>query len=125
MKNIFLVGLGGAIGSIARYLLSCFIQIIFSKQFPYSTLTVNIIGSLLIGFLAAILANYFNRFDEMLKSFLIIGFLGGFTTFSSFSYDTVTLFTNHQYNYAIINILTNVLFCLIATFSGVYLGKLF
>lgn len=116
--NIFLVGIGGALGSISRYLLSMWIQS-FSRSidFPYGTLTVNLIGCFLIGFLAE-LAEAHSAFTPESRAFMFVGILGGFTTFSSFGNDTINLFRDGEMFNALANVGTNVVFGLALVWLG-------
>lgn len=91
MKIILLVALGGAIGSVARYLVGKAALLLWGADFPWGTLIVNVLGCFLMGLLAGILAHYAELSQEV-RSFLLIGVLGGFTTFSAFSLDLVTLY---------------------------------
>ncbi|WP_440992648.1 fluoride efflux transporter CrcB [Cysteiniphilum litorale] len=124
MLTLLLVGLGGGLGSISRFGLSEFIYKIFGKSFPHGILIVNILGCLLIGALAA----FFQK-ERLLEHFLtphfrallITGFLGGFTTFSSFSLDALTLLQKGEWSKAIIYIMLSVLISMIAVFVGFYL----
>lgn len=118
MKSILLVALGGGIGSCIRYLLNRFI---FWNSFPLATWIINITGSFLIGILFAYtLKNPENRWISL---FLMTGLCGGFTTFSTFSLETLRLMQNHQYQLAFIYILSSVILALAATFLGFVIGK--
>jgi len=90
MNAILLVASGGAIGSVARYLVGVGMARAFGVAFPYGTLTVNVIGGFLMGLFIELLARRFDGSPE-LRLFIAIGILGGFTTFSSFSLDVVVL----------------------------------
>lgn len=89
------VALGGAVGSVARFGVSHRLTQAFGAAFPYGTLTVNIVGSLLMGLLMGWLLREPERVQNTLYALLGIGFLGGFTTFSSFALDVVKLLQNH------------------------------
>lgn len=120
MTTALLVGLGGFIGSASRYLISGAVQKYASNSwFPYGTMTVNILGCLIIGLLAG-LAESRGIFTSESRAFVFIGVLGGFTTFSSFTYDTTSLIHNGQYIGAAVNVLTQVVIGLAATFIGYY-----
>jgi CrcB protein len=96
MRNILIVGLGGFIGSVLRYLLSGWIQkLAGSGTFPYGTLGVNVAGCLLIGLLGG-LADNAELFSANARLFLLLGLLGGFTTFSTFGYETVALLRDRE-----------------------------
>ncbi|MGG7073359.1 CrcB family protein [Campylobacter sp. 9BO] len=111
MLELVLVGFGGFIGAICRSLLSTALSK-FSTLFPFSTLLVNILGSFAIGAFLAL------NLSQNAKSFLVIGILGGFTTFSAFSYQSVALFSTSPF-LAILNILTNVILSLLACYVGI------
>ncbi len=118
MTNILLVGAGGFFGSIARYLLSGWVHnAIPYTRFPYGTLTVNVFGCLLIGFLGG-LAEMRNVFGPETRLFLFIGFLGGFTTFSTFGHETMALLRDGDGLRAFANILFSITICLMAVWLG-------
>lgn len=122
MKLILLAGTGSFIGGVLRYLLSRFIQTGISSAFPYGTLWVNLIGCLFIGIVFG-WAEKTNMPEEW-KLFLATGLLGGFTTFSAFSLETVNLFRNGQLWHAAIYITASLLLGLLATFAGLSLVRL-
>lgn len=116
--NILLVGIGGALGSVSRYLLGTWIQSISrSLDFPFGTLAVNWIGCFVIGFLAE-LAETRGAFTPESRAFLFIGVLGGFTTFSSFGNDTINLFRDGNSFSAIANIGSSVVVGLTLVWLG-------
>lgn len=118
MLNIILVGIGGALGSIARYLVSTWVQAtVKSVSFPYGTLTVNLVGCFVIGFLAQ-LAEARGVFTSESRAFVFIGILGGFTTFSSFGNETLNLARGGEFLSALSNIGLNVLIGLFAVWLG-------
>ena len=118
-----MIGIGGFIGTISRYLLTLLIQNKFLSTFPYGTLSVNIIGCFLIGIIYA-LSDRGNISVEW-RLFLATGILGGFTTFSSFSNETVSMLRDAQYGYALLYVSCSVFIGLLATFCGVFLIKFF
>ena len=122
MKEAAIVFLGGGLGATARYWLSGAVYRFMSSQFPYGTITVNILGCLLIGFLMSFFADRF-VISPSLRLFLTLGFLGGFTTFSTFSYETIQLLRDGQAFSAFANILFTTLNCLAATWIGSIIGK--
>ncbi|NWF89527.1 MAG: fluoride efflux transporter CrcB [Ignavibacteriaceae bacterium] len=124
MIKYLLIGTGGFIGSVLRYWTSVNAYKIFGEKFPYGTFAVNVIGCLLIGFIAEISENRFLISSEV-RTFLMIGFLGGYTTFSTFGYETFTLLQDKDYLTAGLNILLSVVVCLFAVWLGTLLAKLF
>lgn len=123
MVNIVLVFLGGGIGAAARYWLSGIVYQKMNTDFPYGTLTVNAIGCLLIGILMTAMEERFLA-QPSLRVFLTIGILGGFTTFSSFSFETIALLRDGEILYALVNIFTSLFVCLFGTWVGMQIGKL-
>ncbi len=117
LKTITLVGIGGAIGSILRYLVSTGIQNKFLSSFPYGTLCVNISGCFLIGIVYA-LATRGNVSPEW-RFFLATGICGGYTTFSTFSYESLTLLRENELFYAGTYIAASVILGIFATFLPV------
>ena len=118
MLNILFVGLGGALGSIARYLVSTWVQTTAKNvNFPFGTLTVNLIGCFVIGFLAQ-LAEARGVFTSESRAFVFIGILGGFTTFSSFGNETLNLARGGEMLNALTNIGLNVVIGLFAVWLG-------
>jgi CrcB protein len=124
VQNYLLVFAGGGIGAAARYWLQGLVYQRMGTDFPSGTLLVNIIGSFLIGFLMSTLEDRFVVYPA-LRIFLTIGILGGFTTFSSFSFETVALLRDGELFYASANILLSVVVCLGGTWLGYSLGKIF
>ncbi len=123
MKMILAIGLGSFIGGITRYLISLSIHQRILSSFPFGTLTVNILGCLLIGIVFG-LADRGNMSQEW-RLFLATGILGGFTTFSAFSNETVGMLRDGQFIHASAYIAASVLLGLIATFIGIMIIKLF
>jgi CrcB protein len=119
MLNALAVGCGGFIGAVSRYLLSMFINRSNNSGFPISTLIINILGSFLIGLLTEILINLYPN-NKKMQLFLTTGILGGFTTFSTFSLETINLYQNGNTIFAITNVVLSIAFCLV----GVVLGKM-
>jgi len=118
LTNIFLVGFGGFIGSVLRYLASGYVQqSTKSIDFPYGTLVVNVVGCFIIGFLAQ-LAEDRGVFTSESRIFVFTGFLGGFTTFSSFGNETLNLARDSQMLNAFANVGANVILGLFAVWLG-------
>lgn len=121
MKIILAIGIGSCLGGISRYLLSQFIQNKFLSAFPFGTLTVNIIGCFFIGIIFGLSEK--GNVTMLWRLFLVTGFLGGFTTFSSFSNETVGLLRDGQIWHAFTYIISSVFIGLLATFTGISLIK--
>lgn len=118
MLNVFIVGLGGFLGSALRYLIGGWAQgLSKSLDFPYGTLTVNLIGCFVIGFLGE-LAEARGVFTSGTRLLVFIGLLGGFTTFSSFGNDTLNLARSGQMLNALTNVAVNVIFGLLLVWLG-------
>lgn len=124
MTNILLVGAGGFIGSVLRYLVSGYVQESARRlDFPYGILAVNLIGCFVIGLLAQV-GEKFGAFSDESRAFIFVGILGGFTTFSSFGNDTVNLMRQGMMNHAFLNIGSNVILGLFAVWLGRTAGHL-
>lgn len=122
MQQLLYIAAGGALGAVLRYGVSNGVHLIFGRAFPYGTLTVNVLGSLLIGFLYILLIERYSLGPNV-RAILIIGVLGAFTTFSTFSLETYNLLENGEFIKAILNILLSVTLCLLAAWAGVLIGR--
>jgi len=122
------VALGGAFGSVARFWVNGLISEKIGATFPWGTLTINVTGSFIIGIIGA-LAIPEGRLDSSTRQFatqfLMIGVCGGYTTFSSFSLQTLNLVRDREWLYAGGNILLSVVLCLVAVWLGYLLGSTF
>jgi CrcB protein len=120
------VALGGALGSVSRYWLSGLVAARFGESFPWGTLVINVTGSFLIGVIGAV-ASPEGRMDSQARAFatqfLMIGICGGYTTFSSFSWQTLQRLQDRDWLYAGGNIVLSVGLCLIAVWLGYLLGS--
>ena len=123
MKLYLIVTLGSGIGGLLRYVISDFVYKYSSSLFPYGTLTVNIVGSFLLGLILFYLDSLKLISAEM-RLFLTIGLCGGLTTFSTFSYETVKLIQDSQYLLAGSNILLNVFVTILAVLLAAFISKL-
>ena len=123
MHALILVFIGGGIGSAARYAVTTMVKNLIATSFPFGTLAVNIVGSFLMGIIITIITGKFNYDSENARLLLTVGFLGGFTTFSSFSIETLTLIENRELFFAISNVAANIIFGLIAAWFGIILIK--
>jgi CrcB protein len=118
MIRLITIGIGGFIGSISRYLISGIVQNISRNvTFPYGTFAVNLIGCLIIGFISQ-LSETKGFLSDFSRSFIIIGFLGGFTTFSAFGNETFNLLHDGKINLAIVNSIGQVIVCLTSVWIG-------
>ncbi|MCP3699985.1 MAG: fluoride efflux transporter CrcB [Aliivibrio sp.] len=117
-----LIALGGAIGACSRYLISELCIVLLGKGFPYGTLTVNIVGSLIMGILMASLSESIIE-SSLWRPIVGLGFLGALTTFSTFSMDNVILMQQGEIIKAGLNILLNVTLSIVACFIGFQLIK--
>lgn len=122
MLNILLVALGGALGSVARYLTGLVALRFFGPTFPWGTLGVNIVGSFAIGLLAELMIRRSGGAIE-LRLLLATGFLGGFTTFSAFALDSVAMFERGDMLATSLYIGASVMISLAATFAGLVLMR--
>jgi fluoride exporter len=118
MKSYLLIALFGAIGTVARFSVVQITPKIFQSTFPIGTLVVNLLGCFLIGLFSGILNTKFISIDENFKNYITIGFLGGFTTFSSFSQDFFNLVNNSNYLLAFIYIFISVFLGLLMFYLG-------
>lgn len=122
MFDYLLVGVGGMIGAVLRYWLSGLIGNATSGKFPYGTLAVNVIGCFVIGLFLTLGYDRFS-WSPGLRLFVAIGILGGFTTFSTFSFETITLLREGLYMQGFINAAASFVGCLVATFVAIALAK--
>ena len=123
MKLYLIVTLGSGIGGLLRYIISDLVYKYSSSLFPYGTLTVNVVGSFILGFVIFYLDSLKLISSEM-RLFLTIGLCGGLTTFSTFSYETVKLIQDSQYLLAGTNILLNVFVTILAVLLAAFISKL-
>lgn len=123
MSDTLLIFVGAGAGGVFRYWISNLTYWFLGRAFPYGTLIVNVSGCFLMGFIFIFLLERFDGMSSPLRSLLLIGFLGGYTTFSSFSIETLNLFENGAPLNGMINILLNVILCLAATWLGVIGGR--
>lgn len=123
IANAFLVGAGGLVGSVLRYALSGVVHRLLPATFPYGTLAVNVTGCLAIGLLGG-LASSRQVIGPGLRVFLFLGLLGGFTTFSTFGYETMTLVRSAEQLRAAANVALHLVLGLGAVWAGLLLSRI-
>ena len=119
-----IVGLGGFLGANARYLLAHWVVARYGMSFPYGTLVINVTGSFLIGLFLVLITERF-LVNPHWQRFFAVGFLGAYTTFSTFSFETLALMLHSSWFLGLINIVGSVLLGLVATLSGMIVARLF
>ncbi len=122
LKHILLVGLGGAVGSIARFLIQKYLHQQFPDPFPYGTFAVNVAGCFLIGLMYGLAANY-ALFSNEFRLLLMAGFCGGFTTFSAYTVESMALVDQQRYLTFFLYLFGSIAAGLAATFAGAWLTK--
>ena len=115
ISTILFIGIGGFAGTVLRYLVSKYFNI-FINSFPLGTLCVNVLGSFVLGFIVYTLAG--SKVHSDVRDFITIGLIGGFTTMSSFAYESIKLLELSQYLFFCVNVVLNVMLCLIAVYLG-------
>ncbi|PIQ43654.1 MAG: fluoride efflux transporter CrcB [Gammaproteobacteria bacterium CG11_big_fil_rev_8_21_14_0_20_46_22] len=118
--NILFIALGGAVGSVLRYLLNFVVTSFYRGHFPLGILSINVLGSFLMGLIATYALKQ-APFSQALQSFVLIGLLGAFTTFSTFSLDVVNFWQQGHLGLGLLNILLSVVLCVLAASLGVAL----
>ncbi len=122
MNHLLAIALGGAFGAVSRFLVSTGVYRLAGRDFPYGTLAVNVLGSLLMGFLYILLIERATLGAEW-RAGLLVGFLGAFTTFSTFSIETLNLLEEGALLRAATNVVISVVVCILAAWIGVLLGR--
>ena len=123
LYTVLAIGTGGFFGAISRFLLASQLSLWLGPSFPFGTLTVNALGSFSLGFLS----HYFLEnlvVSELLRIGLLVGFLGAFTTFSTFSYESILLLQEGEFLKASVNILGNGIICILLCLFGLQLARL-
>jgi CrcB protein len=130
MKHLIMIAVGGAAGALCRYGLVNLINGVNQAKtqspvamFPLATLSVNVIGSFCIGIMYVLIAEKFSLHPDW-RSVAIVGFLGAFTTFSTFSLETITLLENGQLGHALIYMLSSLLICVSATWLAIIMTRM-
>jgi len=122
LMQLIAIAAGGAVGALLRFWVSTGVYNLLGRGFPYGTLAVNVLGSLAMGFLYVLLLDRMTVSPEM-RAALLVGFLGAFTTFSTFSIETLNLIEQADFMKAGLNMLVSVAACLIACWFGLLLGR--
>jgi fluoride exporter len=123
LREVIFLALAGALGTLSRYGLSGLVQRLAGAGFPYGTLAVNILGSLIIGLIMQVGLST-DIIPRTLRLVITLGFLGAFTTFSSFSYETISFLEDGAWLMASLNIVSNLGLCLLSTFLGMTIGRI-
>ena len=118
--NLLLIAIGGAIGSVARFLFSSLVQRVVPTLFPFGTFAVNVVGCIVFGLIAGVAARERVTLAPEARAFLLTGVLGGFTTFSTFAFESVHLLSDGQFLWAATNITGQV----VAGLAGLWMGYL-
>lgn len=122
MSQVLVIAAGGAAGAVLRFWVSTGVYGVLGRGFPYGTLAVNVLGSLLMGVLYVLLLERSDLPVEW-RAAILIGLLGAFTTFSTFSIETLNLLEERELIKAVLNMVLSVVLCLFATWFGVMVGR--
>ncbi|WP_446898322.1 fluoride efflux transporter CrcB [Clostridium sp. LBM24168] len=123
MQRLLFIGIGGLIGSCLRYIISINSPKLFGGPLPYGTLIVNVVGGILMGFIMQ-LSLVTNLISPNLRLFLTTGIMGGFTTFSTFSYETIAFLSGGRYLLGVLNICLNLFLSLLGVLTGRYFANI-
>lgn len=122
LQQCVLVAIGGAFGACLRFLVASTLIKYAAPGFPYGTFTVNVVGSFLFGVFYVVIFSMTEMRDQ-LRLLVLVGFMGAFTTFSTFSFETIRLLEEGQIGMSVVNVTSNVLVCLLAYWGGSLLAK--
>jgi CrcB protein len=123
MKTFLIVFAGGGLGSALRFYISRWVNGNYTQAFPLATLVANVSACFILGLVIG-LADHKQLLSAPARLFWAVGFCGGFSTFSTFSQETLSLFQTGQHGYSMLYVFISLLLCVAATFAGQYLGKL-
>ena len=123
MNHFLLVFIGGGLGSVSRYAVSLMMKSFGNGTFPIATLTANAASSFILGLVLGQLSGKQDPASGYMMLFLAVGFCGGFSTFSTFSFETLELLKSGNTGAAVLNIFTNLAVCLLLTVAGIQLSK--
>jgi len=121
--QIFMIFLGGGLGSILRYLTQTFFNKNFAYAYPWGTFCVNVLGCLFLGFLFGVTMSKVHWFEDSTKLFFTVGLMGGFTTFSTFGLESVNMFEKGQMESGFIYIASSIVLGIAAVYAGMQLAK--
>ncbi|QFY41947.1 fluoride efflux transporter CrcB [Candidatus Methylospira mobilis] len=122
MNQLLAIVAGGSVGAVARFWVANAVYAWIGRDFPYGTLVVNVSGALCIGLLSEMLLQRF-AFSAEARAALMIGFLGAYTTFSTFALETIYLLEAGSWVKAVVNVVASVIFCLLAVWGGILAGR--
>lgn len=120
----FAIALGGGLGAVARFAMSHQVYQWLGRDFPWGTLSVNVLGSFVMGLVTVLMIDKLALANEW-RAFVIVGFLGAFTTFSTFSFETMQYIQLGEWNKAFLNMALSLVSCLLAVWLGLMLGRQF
>ena len=121
MNSVIAVAVGGSLGSVARYFVNQYATMLFGNGFPYGILFVNVVGSAAIGVAYTFISQA--ESPSPYRELFIVGVLGGFTTFSTFSLDTINLLESGAIGRALLNVVLNLMVCLSACWAALYMTR--
>jgi len=122
MAQLLAIAAGGSVGAVMRFMVSTGVYSWLGRGFPYGTLVVNVVGSLLMGLLYELFLQRLSVSPEV-RAVLLVGFLGAFTTFSTFSIETINLIEQGYLVKAIVNVLASVILCVLAAWVGLQIAR--
>lgn len=122
LLQVLAIAGAGAVGALARFAVATWVYGLLGRGFPWGTLAVNVVGSFLMGLLAVLLVERWLIAPE-LRAALLVGFLGAFTTFSTFSLETLSLVENGEGLRALANVVASLLLCLLACWAGILTAR--
>ena len=122
INQLLFIAAGGAIGAVFRFLMSNGIHSFMGRDFPYGTLTVNVIGSFVMGISYVMLIERLDVSPEW-RAFIVVGLLGAFTTFSTFSIETLVLIENSELSKAAVNVFLSIILCIMGSWIGLLIGR--